>query len=282
MSLKNSYHENERARFGTRFINAGDPSTTTVEVRATIKLTKPIRVEYHFDDGVILANPTVALDVLHALAIARSVDFRIVLVPAESIAFANVNVYHRITHDEQVAAESVSFSPQHLNPKRLFEILTSGRPITLRQDDYLHRLPEIKAALAAVTDPAIAKEIGAFAEKVETYKAGELKVLDPKIPLTEWFGNEEDEPLQVFNGTVRRNYIPKLQPPEIAGEPRVIPYSRPLGIKVPDQPRVPFKIVPSPTLTPPTEPPAKAKPAPTEPEERSLAQPGQTTMAFDC
>ena len=52
--------------------------------------------------------------------------------------------------------------------------------------------------------------------------------------------------------------------------------------KVPPQPRVPFKIVPSPTLKPPTEPPAKAKPAPTEPEERSLAQPGQATMSFDC
>lgn len=273
MNHKDPFINNARSPKGGRFTPVGGPTSSLADLHAMVRFLNPLRLEIHFANGDVLFNPTGSLDVLIDKAKEHGGDFRIIVLPPECAAFGHVNVYGKILMDERATRESASYPPRFPLPEVLEKILTSGRPITLVPDDYIHRLPEIRAAQAKTDDPAIAKAIATFAASVELYKAGEMEIDGPHSVI---FTTQKITPDQIGEDTLAIISIPPPQTQDIAPTGHVIPVSHPLGINVPAHPPVPFKVSPpslpvqpAPVVEPP---PPKAKP----PATKVPAAPGQT------
>ncbi|MFA6135175.1 MAG: hypothetical protein WC869_14275 [Phycisphaerae bacterium] len=223
MSYESSFIPGTRK--GAHYIKAGGRGTSLAELQAALEITQATFMQIHGADGALTSGPPAMLTGLLAVAQAGPADFRVILLTPGNAAFPGRNVYADLVADELATRTVGNHQPVHPTPPELKARLLADLARSLDPGDFVHRQPEIAAALAeAGTGPA-AESIAAFAEAVERYRDGEID--DPYLPIAAHYGTQpealrlQDENLGIF--IIDPPQMDGGLPPELEEELPVLP-----------------------------------------------------------
>lgn len=202
-----------RTRPHELFILLGGPLASVDQLARHRPLTGANLVEFHAQAGAVIFGPPAELATLHGTARAWGRNYRVIALTPENAAFHHHNVFAQIQIDEAAARLVSHYPARHLAVQQLrFRVLTEI-PITLPPDAYIHRLPELRAALGLAGEGPEQVAIANFLARVEVYRRD---VLTPSPePLTDYYTFEKDVVSPDPEGSMRICLVEPLPPPDI-------------------------------------------------------------------